>query len=83
MFITPVPGDHQGWAVYWGAQALASYGRCLDTPRPTTQVDFDLEHLVRSTRMAFYHASRLMNYQYWLGVAEMQRLERNDVHRVR
>ncbi len=74
--MTKIPrvGDHLGWAEYWGDAALRSIENALARPRSDKLVDLDvntvnyaldLQHVKRCVRLAWYHACRVKNYQYW------------------
>lgn len=61
----PSAADHRGWAAYWSDEALGAMRRASAAPTPATVQDLDMEHAVRSARLAFYHAAIVADYRYW------------------
>lgn len=66
----PAPGDHRGWAAYWGEEAkgcivgieLATLGHVYLSP---ITIQLMTEHAVRVARLAWMHACRASGYRYW------------------
>jgi hypothetical protein len=52
--------DHRAMADWWGLEALGSIRNAIATPRPATIEDLDMLHAVRATRMAVWHAEKVL-----------------------
>lgn len=61
----PASGDHRAWAAWWGESAMRSIVASLEPNRDERFVVFDLEHVRRASRLAFWHAARVTGYRYW------------------
>lgn len=66
---SPVAKDHKGWATWWGTQAVRSINDAinhtsLDAYGEVT-VGLNIDHAVRSARLAWWHVCRAKNYPYW------------------
>jgi hypothetical protein len=61
-------------AAHWGGEARWAIGQALAYPRPTTVEDLNLEHAVRATRMAAWHALSVIGRPSWQQLQEEQQM---------
>jgi hypothetical protein len=61
----PRSGDHRGWALWWGNQALRSIKNASDPNGSAQFLELDTRHAVRAARFAFWHAATVKGYKYW------------------
>lgn len=50
--------NHKLMAAHWGLEAIASMRAAVVNPQPHTVEDLDMNHAVRSARMAWWHATK-------------------------
>ncbi len=65
-------GDSRAMAAYWGKEAAWAIGQALTNPAPMTIEDLNLDHAVRCTRMAAWHALRILGRPTWKELSEMR-----------
>lgn len=53
-------GDRRAMAAHWGLEAVRAIRDAIATPAPATIYDLDLEHAIRSARVAAWHALRVL-----------------------
>lgn len=51
--------DDRAMAAYWGTEAVRAIRRAVAQPAPQTIWDHDLDHAVRATKMAWWHALKI------------------------